>query len=164
MSEDNFDWVSDLIDTFDADFEPQTNRKMNLESLTDGDYTCQVMSMELDRIQSTGSAILRWILKVVEGPSCQGCTIEKVNFFSSQPGVNALGADLQLLGIDCKGWKAAGIPLSRGLIDAMPRLKGVVFVGRKKASSNQNTGKVYHNLNVLSVKHAATPADEESPF
>jgi hypothetical protein len=161
----NYDWVDDLIDGFAQEFDPTSNRKLNLESLSDGEYTLQVIDATLDRVQSTGAAVLRWTLKVMDGASCQGAMVEKVNFFSSQAGVNALGADLSMLGVDCKSWKANGIPLGRGIVDALPTLRGVVFVGRKRTSVNQSSGKTYHNLNVLSVKKAASAADDEgTPF
>lgn len=161
----NYDWVDDLINSFGEEFDPTSNRKLQLESLTDGEYTCQVIDANLDKIQSTGAAVLRWTLKVLEGPSCQGSQVEKVNFFASQAGVNALGADLQMLGIDCKSWKDKGIPLGRGIVESLPKLIGVVFVARKRTSTNQSNGKVYHNLNVLSVKKPAAAATEEGmPF
>lgn len=167
MSQDqpNYDWVDDLINNFGDEFDPTSNRKLNLESLTDGEYEVSVVDAQLDRIQSTGAAVLRWTLKILEGPSCKGSMVEKVNFFASQPGVNALGADLQILGIDCKAWKDKGIPLGRGIVESLPRLPGVVFVGRKRTSTNQNNGKVYHNLNVLSVKKsAAEVSNDGTPF
>ena len=168
MSNDqpNYDWVDDLINGFSEEFDPTSNRKLNLESLSDGEYTLQVIDANLDRVQSTGAAVLRWILKVIDGASCQGAMVEKVNFFSSQAGVNALGADLSMLGVNCKEWKAKGIPLGRGIVEALPSLRGVVFVGRKRTSVNQTSGKTYHNLNVLSVKKAAssTTEEQETPF
>lgn len=168
MSQDqpNYDWVDDLINNFGEEFDPTSNRKLQLESLQDGEYTVQVVDANLDRIQSTGAAVLRWTLKVLEGPSCQNSLVEKVNFFASQAGVNALGADLQILGINCKEWKEKGIPLGRGIVESLPKLIGVVFVGRKRTSTNQTNGKVYHNLNVLSVKKAAADKtdDEGTPF
>lgn len=168
MSNDqpDYGWVDDLINNFGEDFDPTSNRKLQLESLQDGDYQVQVVDCQLDRIQSTGAAILRWSLKVLEGPSCEGAVVEKVNFFASQAGVNALGSDLQLLGINCREWKEKGIPLGRGIVESLPRLMGVIFVGRKRTSQNQTNGKVYHNLNVLSVKKAASEKtqDEGTPF
>ena len=162
----SYDWVDDLLNNFGDDFDPTSNRKLQLESLQDGEYTVQVMDANLDRIQSTGAAVLRWTLKILEGASCQNALVEKVNFFASQAGVNALGADLQILGINCKAWKDQGIPLGRGIVESLPKLIGVVFVGRKRTSTNQTNGKVYHNLNVLSVKKAAkqTNDDEGTPF
>lgn len=162
----SYDWVDDLINNFGDDFDPTSNRKLQLESLQDGEYTVQVVDANLDRIQSTGAAVLRWTLKILEGASCQNALVEKVNFFASQAGVNALGADLQILGINCKAWKDQGIPLGRGIVESLPKLIGVVFVGRKRTSTNQTNGKVYHNLNVLSVKKAAkqTNDDEGTPF
>ena len=162
----SYDWVDDLINNFGDDFDPTSNRKLQLESLQDGEYVVQVVDANLDRIQSTGAAVLRWTLKILEGASCQNALVEKVNFFASQAGVNALGADLQILGINCKAWKDQGIPLGRGIVESLPKLIGVVFVGRKRTSTNQTNGKVYHNLNVLSVKMAAkqTNDDEGTPF
>jgi hypothetical protein len=162
----SYDWVDDLINNFSEEFDPTSNRKLQLESLQDGEYTVQVVDANLDRIQSTGAAVLRWTLKILEGSSCQNGLVEKVNFFASQAGVNALGADLQILGINCKAWKDQGIPLGRGIVESLPKLIGVVFVGRKRTSTNQTNGKVYHNLNVLSVKKSAKQAndDEGTPF
>jgi len=168
MSQDqpSYDWVDDLINTFGEEFDPSSNRKLQPESMTDGEYTLQVVDAQLDRIASTGAAVLRWTLKVLDGPSCKDAQVEKVNFFASQAGVNALGADLQLLGINCREWREKNIPLGRGIVEALPRLIGVVYVGRKRTSTNSTNGKVYHNINVLSVKKTAAEASnsEGTPF
>ena len=158
MSND-YSWVDDLIGGMADDFNPEV--KVSADSLDDGDYEFKIQDMELTRIESSGTPIVRWTLKVLGGPSCVESTVERTSYFSKPISLNILGSDLVLLGAMQRDWKKAGIPLPQLLISAVSNCIGKVFKGRKKTSVNQSNGKTYHNISVVSLVKGS---DEETPF
>jgi len=100
MSEQDYSWVDDLIGSMEDEFNPST--KVNADQLEDGSYVFKVENMELEKIESTGTPIVRWTLKVLEGPSCVDSIVERTSYFGKPVALNILGSDLTLLG-SCQG-------------------------------------------------------------
>jgi hypothetical protein len=121
--------------------------------------------MELSKIEQTGNPILRWSLKIEAGPSCVGANVDRTSYFAKPVALNILGSDLVLLGSLDREWKKSGVPLSKLLMGAISKSIGKVFNGRKKANTNQSTGKTYHNITVTSLKKSESDEPEqETPF
>jgi len=165
MSSDqpNYDWVEDLIDSMASEFDPSS--KVNADALEDGNYVFKITDMELSKIEQTGNPILRWSLKIEAGPSCVGANVDRTSYFAKPVALNILGSDLVLLGSLDREWKKSGVPLSKLLMGAISKSIGKVFNGRKKANTNQSTGKTYHNITVTSLKKSESEEPEqETPF
>lgn len=159
MAEHDYSWVDDVIGVMADDFNPEV--KVNPDALDDGDYTFKVQDMELTRIESSGTPIVRWTLKVVDGPSCIDSIVERTSYFAQPIALNILGQDLVLLGSMSREWRKAGIPLPQLLVGAVSNTIGKTFRGRKRQSVNAKNGKTYHNINVVSVVKST---EEETPF
>jgi hypothetical protein len=160
MSEQDYSWVDDLIGSMEDEFNPST--KVNADQLEDGSYVFKVENMELEKIESTGTPIVRWTLKVLEGPSCVDSIVERTSYFGKPVALNILGSDLTLLGSLPRDWKKDNIPLAKLLVGAVGKTIGKVFNGRKRTNSNQQTGKTYHNISVVSLKKSEE--SDEAPF
>jgi hypothetical protein len=107
-------------------------------------------------------------MKIIDGPGNHGCLTEKTTFFRNSVGINILGAELKLLGVQVDEWKTKNIGLAQGFSESGPTLKGVHATVRKRSSTAKD-GKVYHNINFISLRarpvelgDAAEPDD--NPF
>lgn len=154
----DYSWVDELVGGMEDEFNPEV--KVGADSLDDGEYEFKIQDMELTRIESSGTPIVRWTLKVLNGPSCVDSTVERTSYFSKPISLNILGSDLVLLGAMPRDWKKAGTPLPQLLISAVSNCIGKSFKGRKKANVNQANGKTYHNISVVSL----IKGEEEVPF
>ena len=156
------DWVEDLIDSMEENF--TTSQKMNLADVEDGKYTLKVLEASIDKIQSTGNPIVRWLLQFVGG-DYDGNTVERTSFLNNQVGLNILGSDLVILGCLDKDHKKSKVPLGKLVLGALASVQGKVFNGSKVATVNDKTGKTYHNLRVLSLKSGESDQPEPGmPF
>lgn len=174
----------DELSRFDAAYAPEFLNRPGIATLPDGEHDVQIVRAELTRTSESRELILRRDLLVLTGPA-RGRTIEQVNFFKKQMSVNALGAELQLLGYPTHEWTAAaGRSFSVELGRALPTLAGLKYRARKTTrtvpaaipGANPST---YHDLTPLCVlghdggngqAHAPHPQpvptseDDELPF
>jgi hypothetical protein len=139
------------LEAFDQDFAPTPGRRPGLESIADGDHDFEITAAELTRTEKS----LR-----VDGSS----VVEHAYFFRNQTAVDILGSDLCTLGFDADQWKPPARPFSRELPDAIARLVGVRFRGKKKTSSNpKDPSKPYTNLYVNQRLDASAPPTTYQP-
>lgn len=150
------------LDEFDKEYNPTDSGKpLTLENLEDGAYVLTVQSAQMVKTERTGEDILRWLYRVVSGPSMVGSIVEAVNFFRSQVSVNILGSDLALLGLPTSTWTVAnGKPFSKMLRESLPGLAGVTF-SAAKVTTDRGNGKIYHNLRIKTRVGGAAPMPEQ---
>jgi len=150
------------LDQFDKEYNPSdAGKPLTLESLEDGVYVLTVQSAALVKTERTGEDILRWMYRVVQGPSMVGSVVESVNFFRSQVSVNILGADLALLGLPTSTWTVGnGKPFSKMMRESLPGLAGITF-SAAKVTTDKGNGKVYHNLRIKTRVSGASPMPEQ---
>src|SRR5262245_58154134 len=111
----------DDLAQYDADFQPQHAFRQGLDTLADADYDMTITDAKLDLIQ--GKRVLRLGLK-----THTGAQVEWVRWLNQQVGVNALGADLLVLGFDQpKNWGRQGHSIAVELPALVPRLVGKKF-------------------------------------
>ncbi len=129
----------DDLASFDAGYKPEQPFRMGLEVLPDGDYDFEITDAALGRA-TTGDRILKVGLKT------NGKTCERTYWLKTQANMNALGADLLVLGFDSDKWGANGRPIAQELPKAVSRLPGIKFRGRKEARVKDK--ETYHNLHI----------------
>jgi len=152
--------VFDELKQFDADFKPEPRNLPGLGSLPDGDYDFEVVSAVLERTEKTKDLILRLGLKVIG----TGGLIENAYFFRNQQAVDILGSDLCTLGFDTLDWKPPARPFSQELVQAVPKLPGRKFRGKKVTKPNdRDPAKPFHNLYVNSLLSSAPGPGGYSP-
>lgn len=150
----------DELKQFDQDFKPEPRNLPGLESLPNGDYDFEVVSAVLERTEKTKDLILRVGLKVLN----TGGLIENTYFFRNQQAVDILGSDLCTLGFDTLNWKPPARPFSQELVQAVPKLPGRKFRGKKVTKENaKDPAKPFHNLYVNSLLSSAPAPAEYSP-
>jgi len=150
--------------SFDDSYNPEsTSRFVNLNDLPQGEYEFLIEEAKLDRIPSTGEAIVRLGLKILKGQMI-GAKFDRTYFFRTEQSANYFGADLVLLGLPAQTWTAAnGKKWSVEMPKAVPTLKGKAFKGNIKV-----TNKGYHNLNIVGLvtetPKVAMPDSDGMPF
>lgn len=151
---------------FDDAFAPiQPGRIPNLDAIPDGDYTMEVASVELQTTARTGEPIVRWLLKILDGPTARVPKVEWANFLRGQDQANLLGADLLILGLPTDTW-IPGHPSGKRFSEELPTglltLVGVAFTATK--SSKSSGDKTYHNLRIKGLSSDAAMPKEPLPF
>lgn len=145
--------VFDEVSRFDNDFRPQPARRPDVSILPDGDFDFEIVDAAPERVGKNRDAALRLGLKVLSGPAA-GNVVDHLWWLTSQDNIDRLGSDLNTLGLDADQWKAPARPFSRELQNALPRLRGLRFRGRKQ--KNESGGKVYQNLYVQGLIKGST--------
>ena len=142
------------LSRFDGEYKPEgSNRRAGLEALADGAYEFVILDAQLTRTDKSREAILRFELRVLNGPSGNGLEVEHVYFFRTQAAVNRLGADLVALGLPADRW---GNQFSRQLPGAIASLAGRKFRATKDTSPGDD--RTFHNLRILGLLAQAGPA------
>jgi len=155
---------SNDFSSFDNTYNPEsTTRFVNLNDLPQGEYEFLIEEAKLDRIPSTGEAIVRFGLKITKGQMV-GSKFDRTYFFRSEQSANYFGSDLVLLGLPAQTWTAAnGKKWSVEMPKAVPTLSGKAFKGNIKV-----TNKGYHNLNIsgliLEAPKVSMPESDGMPF
>lgn len=154
------------LEQFDDSFAPiQPGRTPGLDVLPDGDYIMEVSTVELQTTQKTGEPIVRWILKIIDGPVSSIGRIEWANFLRGQDQANLLGADLMVLGLPTDTW-VAGHPSGKKFSEELPKglasLNGCRFTASK--TSKSGGVKVYHNLRIKGKAAVSDMPKEPLPF
>lgn len=154
------------LEKFDEVFTPNdSGRPTGVESLADGEYTFAVVTAELSQVTTKAGEtipVLRWLYKASQeaGPAR---SVEVTTWMRDARSVNALGADLMLLGLPCHEWTAAkGKPFSSMLPEAVEGLPGVVF--RAEKFTTDKAGRTYHNLKILGVVRTTSMPLDKLPF
>jgi hypothetical protein len=161
-------WADEILQQYQAEFKPEATQFVRTDGMADGEYGVEIVKCELTQLTSTGEPIHRITMKIIDGPGNHGCLTEKTTFFRNSVGINILGAELKLLGVQVDEWKTKNIGLAQGFSESGPTLKGVHATVRKRSSTAKD-GKVYHNINFISLRarpvelgDAAEPDD--NPF
>jgi hypothetical protein len=153
------------LEEFDDDFKPaEVNQKPGVGDLADGNYEIEIENAELVNTPQTGELILRWSLKVFDGPrNYIGFRFETASFFRTQSNVDFLGKDLGTLGFPTDKWnRQHGTSFSKELAKAVPQLRGIRYLAKKVATKDkQDAAKVYHNLYIN--KRVGVPPVSSAP-
>lgn len=136
-----------FLDSFGAEYKPESSFRPGLNTLADGVYDFEVLSASLDRTPKSGDNICRVALRVLGGG-----VVEWTHFLKNQRAINNLCATLSALGFDAEKWGPAyNRPLSVEIPRAVDRLKGIRFRAAKETRRESKPGAadtLYHDLHV----------------
>lgn len=136
---------------FDEQYETAsagTGYREGLDSLPDGSYDFTILECDLRRVN--GKAICELAIKTGCGRECN-----HTYWLNRQENIDRFGSDLAVLGFSTqKCDKAKGAKFSEVLAEAIPKIPGLRFRGKK--FSKQGEDKIFHNLY---INAALKPAD-----
>ena len=149
------------LDSYEPEYRPEHAFRAGIDTLPDGDYEMSVIDQAFDSAQ--GKRIFRLGLR-----TASGAVVERTYWIEDQRNLNALCADLLLLGFDADRWgRSHGRPLSVELPKAAARLVGIRFRARKTTRPDTRQGKqgsYFHDLHIAGRVPASDRSGTETPF
>lgn len=137
----------------DEDFAAAEVDKREFDEVPDGKYQVTVDRVELARARTSGNALLRWTLKILNGPHA-GRLLWRNNVMVSRDNLRFLKTDLHVCGLDLE--KLSDLPASLDkLLDVQ------LEVTRKTKGENTN---VYFNRRIVLAGAGAAANDSDTPF
>ena len=150
--------VYDDLKSFDHEFVPEHAFRPDISTLSDGDYDFEIVNGDLTKANN-GARILNLGVR-----ANGGMVVQRTYWLTDNRGMNELGADLMLLGIDVKKWGSG--PGKTSIADALPaavkKLPGLRFRGGKRTETGKD-GKLYHKLYIGSLIVSAKPGTAAPP-
>lgn len=139
------DWS--YLDAFDSDFVPkQQGFRDKIDLLPDGPYDLTIV----DALGKMAQGVL--IIEIGVQP-VGGAVFTHSYWLDKQGAVNALGADLAVLGFPADQWQRAGKKLAAELPAVLEKLAGIHFRAVKavdRPKTGQYAGKEFHKLKFIS--------------
>lgn len=143
----------DDLEAFDADFDTEAKFPENIEVLEDGDYTFEIVKIDLRK--AGDSPIFELTLLCEE----DGDKYQYTYWLNRQMTFNILGRDLVTLGIDADEWER----FSAGLLDLFKNRKDEL-VGQRFLAKKGTNKKGYATFFINApIKAKAKPKTEEKP-
>jgi hypothetical protein len=139
------DDIREELSRFDQDYKPEMMFRPSIDQLPNGNYEFEIVSVGIERTTKSNELIFRISLR-----ANGGSVWEWSHFPKDQKACNKIGYVLSSLGLE--RWFAKGQPFSRGIDEAVNRLKGLKFTGQKVANvDSRDSKKVYHDIIVVSL-------------
>jgi hypothetical protein len=144
--------MNDTIDlsSFDEEFDKAPSEE---EKLPDGDYVVKVERAYLDKAKSSGATMLRWNLKILEGPFA-GRVLFRNNVLVTNENIRWFKRDLHHAGIN--------LPKLSQLEQHLAQFLDIKLeVTKKSRGDNYN---VYINKRLGTATDEPTASTDEIPF
>jgi len=142
------------LSQFDDDFAEAEVESREFDELPDGKYQVTVDKVELTRAKTSGNALLRWTLKILNGPHV-GRLLWRNNVMASRDNLRFLKTDLHVCGLDLE--KLSDLP---GELDQLLDVNLEVT----KKTRGENTNIYFNRRIVLADDLPANRPDDLTPF